>query len=94
MRIAHPNTANGPRINAIIRRVCAEKGVLLQSATDLPDAVAKARAALGGEGVVLMSPGAPSFGMYRDYVARGKDFARIAGFDPERVGEIPDQGIH
>lgn len=86
--------ANGPRINAIIRRVCAEKGVLLQSATDLPDAVAKARAALGGEGVVLMSPGAPSFGMYRDYVARGKDFARIAGFDPERVGEIPDQGIH
>lgn len=85
--------ANGPRINAIIRRVCAEKGISLQSADDLSDAVRKARAALAGEGVVLMSPGAPSFGMYTDYVERGKDFARIAGFDPERVGEIPGQGV-
>lgn len=86
--------AIGPRINAIIRRACEAKGVRLDSATDLADAVAKARAALQGEGVVLMSPGAPSFGMYKDYVERGKDFARIAGFDPERVGEIPGQGVH
>ena len=85
--------ANGPRINAIIRRVCMEQGVVLQSALSLADAVDKARAALNGEGVVLMSPGAPSFGLYKDYVERGKDFAQIAGFDPERVGEIPEQGV-
>ncbi len=85
--------ANGPRINAIIRRVCMEQGVVLQSALSLADAVDKARAALNGEGVVLMSPGAPSFGLYKDYVERGKDFAQIAGFDPERVGEIPGQGV-
>lgn len=85
--------ANGPRINAIIRRVCAEQQVELLSATDLAEAFAKAKAALAGEGVLLMSPGAPSFGMYRDYVERGKDFARLAGFDPERVGEIPGQGV-
>ena len=31
--------------------------------------------ALAGEGVLLLSPGAPSFGVYKDYVARGKHFA-------------------
>ena len=66
---------------------------MLASADDLQDAVAKARAALGGEGVVLLSPGAPSFGMYKDYVARGRHFAALAGFDPESISTIPGLGI-
>jgi UDP-N-acetylmuramoylalanine--D-glutamate ligase len=31
--------------------------------------------------------------MYRDYVERGKDFARIAGFDPEAIVSIPGLGV-
>ena len=54
---------------------------------------AQARAALAGEGVVLLSPGAPSFGAYRDYVARGRHFAELAGFDPDTISAIPGLGI-
>jgi UDP-N-acetylmuramoylalanine-D-glutamate ligase len=30
-------------------------------------------------GVVLLSPAAPSYGHYRDYIERGRDFAAKAG---------------
>jgi len=43
--------------------------------------------------VVLLSPGAPSFGAYRDYVARGRHFAELAGFDPDSISAIPGLGI-
>ncbi|KAG1244425.1 hypothetical protein G6F65_021810 [Rhizopus arrhizus] len=56
--------------------------------------MALARAALGEQGgVVLLSPGAPSFGAYRDYVARGRHFAELAGFDPDTISAIPGLGI-
>ena len=44
-------------------------------------------------GVVLLSPGAPSFGAYKDYVARGRHFAELAGFDPEAISGIAGMGI-
>ena len=84
---------NGPRIHALLAPVAREAGFALLQADDLGDAMAKARAALGGDGVVLLSPGAPSFGPYRDYTERGRDFARLAGFDPEAIGRIPGLGI-
>ena len=31
-------------------------------------------------GLVLLSPGAPSYGHYRDFKQRGKHFAELAGF--------------
>jgi UDP-N-acetylmuramoylalanine--D-glutamate ligase len=85
--------ANGPRIHALLEAVAGEGGFLLAAAPDLSSAVHQAEAMLEGQGVVLLSPGAPSFGMYRDYVERGKDFARIAGFDPEAIVAIPGLGV-
>ena len=84
---------NGARIHALLAPLAEACGFALHAAGDLAEAVAVARAALGGEGVVLLSPGAPSFGMYRDYVARGRHFAQLAGFDPEAISAIPGLGI-
>lgn len=84
---------NGPRIHALLAPVAAGGSFRLAQANDLADAMRQAREALEGEGVVLLSPGAPSFGAYRDYVARGRHFAELAGFDPEMISTIPGLGI-
>ncbi|WP_313926996.1 UDP-N-acetylmuramoyl-L-alanine--D-glutamate ligase [Pseudoxanthomonas sp.] len=85
--------ANGQRIHALLAPVAREAGFTLMAAGTLPEAVAAARAALGEGGVVLLSPGAPSFGQYKDYVARGRHFAELAGFDPDAITAIPGLGI-
>ena len=84
---------NGPRIHALLAPLAATAGFVLAAASDLGDAMHKARTALGGDGVMLLSPGAPSFGAYRDYTERGRDFARLAGFDPDAISAIPGLGI-
>ncbi len=86
--------ANGPRIHALLQPLADAGRFGLHAAGDLPHAVEQARAALGGQGgVVLLSPGAPSFGAYRDYVARGRHFAELAGFDPDSISAIPGLGV-
>ncbi len=85
--------ANGPRIHALLAPVAEEAGFRLAGVETLPEAMAAARGVLGGEGIVLLSPGAPSFGQYRDYVARGRHFAELAGFDPDDITSIPGLGI-
>ena len=85
--------ANGPRIHALLQPIAAEGAFALAEAADLADAVAQARATLQGGGVVLLSPGAPSFGAYRDYTERGRHFAELAGFDPDAISAIPGLGI-
>ena len=84
---------NGPRIHALLAPLAATAGFVLAAASDLGDAMHKARTALGCDGVMLLSPGAPSFGAYRDYTERGRDFARLAGFDPDAISAIPGLGI-
>jgi len=49
-----------------------------QMAGDLDDAVARARAALDGSGVVLLSPAAPSYGHFTDFTQRGERFRQAA----------------
>jgi len=86
--------SNGPRIHAMLAPLAAAGRFGLHAAQDLPEAMALARRALGEQGgVVLLSPGAPSFGAYRDYVARGRHFAELAGFDPDRISAIAGLGI-
>lgn len=54
------------------------------------------RAAAGGDGadpVLLLSPGAPSFPQFADYVARGRAFAAAAGYDPDRIAQIQGLGV-
>ena len=84
---------NGPRIHALLEPVAMQAGVDLHAANDLESAVAIARNALRGDGVLLLSPGAPSFGAYRDYTERGRHFAQLAGFDPDVITAIPGLGI-
>ncbi|MCC7249695.1 MAG: UDP-N-acetylmuramoyl-L-alanine--D-glutamate ligase [Lysobacter sp.] len=85
---------NGPRIHALLAPLAEEGRFVLTAASDLAEAMAQARAALGADGgVVLLSPGAPSFGAYRDYTERGRHFAALAGFDPQAIATIPGLGI-
>ena len=97
MRIAAPLAVvtmgqNGPRIHDALADVAPGRFALV-AASDLADAMALARDALDGDGIVLLSPGAPSFGPYRDYVERGRHFAGLAGFDPDTISAIPGLGI-
>ena len=84
---------NGPRIHALLQAASARAGFALHAADDLGSAVAAARGALQGSGVILLSPGAPSFGAYRDYTERGRHFAQLAGFDPDAMASIAGLGI-
>ncbi|WP_017168918.1 glutamate ligase domain-containing protein, partial [Xanthomonas phaseoli] len=87
--------ANGPRIHALLAPLAEAGRFGLHAANDLEHAMGLARAALGEQGgVVLLSPGAPSFGAYSDYVARGRHFAQLAGFDPAAISAIDGLGIH
>jgi UDP-N-acetylmuramoyl-L-alanine---L-glutamate ligase len=76
---------NGRRILDRIR-TAVPPGTTMAFADDLVQAVAVARTALKehptpARGVLLLSPGAPSFPLFRDYSERGRAFAEAAGFD-------------
>jgi len=83
---------NGRRIFELLAPI-APGAFALDDAQDLADAMHKARARLDGKGIVLLSPGAPSFGAYRDYTERGRHFAALAGFDPDVIASIAGLGI-
>lgn len=69
---------NGARIAGVLR---AERPDLhIEVIGSLEQAVSASIAAAGPGGVVLLSPGAPSFPEFRDYAERGRRFAQVAGF--------------
>ena len=85
--------ANGPRIHGLLAPLAEGGDFMLEAAGDLAMAMEAARRLLGGTGVILLSPGAPSFGAYRDYVERGRHFAGLAGFDPATISSIAGIGV-
>jgi UDP-N-acetylmuramoylalanine--D-glutamate ligase len=68
---------NGPRIGDAVRAIADER-VDVVDAADLEAAVAAAVDWAAADGVVLLSPAAPSFGRYGDYRERSAAFAAAA----------------
>lgn len=66
----------------------------LQSTAQLAEAVRLARAlAVSSPAVILLSPGAPSFDGYANYIERGNHFAALAGFALQDMAGVPNLGI-
>ena len=73
---------SGERIYSLARAAAARRDDVtckIYLARSMGDAVAYARQVTPSGGVVLLSPAAPSYGQYRDYIERGRDFAAKAG---------------
>jgi UDP-N-acetylmuramoylalanine--D-glutamate ligase len=73
---------SGERIYSLAQKLtCGRNGgrCKIYHARSMGDAVAYARQVTPPGGVVLLSPAAPSYDHYRDYIERGRDFAAQAG---------------
>lgn len=96
--VAHPPAAliglpdSGESLIERIRGWLVDAGIestkwpVLVVASDMDDAVSHARRLARPGDVVTLSPGAPSFGRYRDYQHRGEDFIRAVNQSAHDTG--------
>ena len=82
---------NGGRIADALRG--GEVSCPLAQVDNLAAAVAEAKALTPPGGVIVLSPGAPSFDQFRDYVQRGRRFAELAGFKAAAFTCIDGLGV-
>jgi UDP-N-acetylmuramoylalanine--D-glutamate ligase len=69
--------ASGMRIYDALKKRREER---IFAVASLPEAVVRARAETPQGGVILLSPAAPSYGMFHDFTERGERFAAECGF--------------
>lgn len=85
---------NGPNIFERLTPYVRHNRFVLSQASEMEDALRLGRQVLEKNGgVLLLSPGAPSFPRYKDYVERGRHFTQAAGFDPQLISAIPGVGV-
>ena len=84
---------NGPKIARQMGGLARQAAFELREVGEMEDAVRLCERFLGHGGLVLLSPGAPSFPRYKTYVDRGRHFAHIAGYDPRIITDIPGLGV-
>jgi UDP-N-acetylmuramoylalanine--D-glutamate ligase len=84
---------NGPRIHEKLKQISGGQKFVLEEAGEMDDAIRIGRHLLENNGLILLSPGAPSFPRYKDYAERGRHFAKVAGFDPKASSMIPGLGV-
>ena len=81
--------ANGDSIaNALQGR-----GIVARRSRSLGEAMREAQTMTQRGGTIVLSPGAPSFDQFHDYAQRGRQFASLAGFDPDSIAQIDGLGI-
>jgi UDP-N-acetylmuramoylalanine--D-glutamate ligase len=73
---------NGQRIIDTMHSAGIEPENGMHPVAGLPAAVKLAEQITNEDGLVLMSPGAPSFPQFEDYRDRGRQFAQLCGFEP------------
>lgn len=83
---------NGPRIHEKLKAIANNRFIIAEAA-EMEDALKIGRELLENQGLILLSPGAPSFPRYKDYAERGRHFAKMAGFDPKASSTIPGLGV-
>jgi UDP-N-acetylmuramoylalanine--D-glutamate ligase len=89
--LAGPLTAHGRAVVALgearpLVKAALEATVSVEEAVDMADAVQRAYALAGPDGVVLLAPACSSFDMFADYAARGRAFKEEVKKLLERLG--------
>jgi UDP-N-acetylmuramoylalanine--D-glutamate ligase len=67
----------GPAVETAIRAACPPGHPEVYAARDLEDAVERAARVTAPGKIVLLSPGSPSYGVYRSFEERGDHFRRL-----------------